>query len=950
MSVAPSAPTRVSSWVGPGVVKLVYSQQISQSLALQNGLAQLVLAEAGVTEEAAPWLWSGLPMVLRDQATWLDRLPGNAGDLSTLQTLLEQSSPPENEVTGWAAVDYVRQRIGWSGLGQLVTDLGQLCRQGLCQDSQGVDRTLQNAIRMDNAAFESAWQTHWRDRLGTIMAELETLLGLRAEAILNGDTAALLATVDPSVHGLTAEQSSWLAGAGPLADASYSAELSLLLGEDVLTQVTLTYQPKNQAGPPRTVTSPIRFTSSGDEYRWAGAPFESLRGDDFSVWYPAALGDMAPTVLEMARSMDGQLAPEVGWERPAAMVIKLYADASDYANSISLGGDPATTPPAWSGEGGSIKLLVRRGSTSEALRPALALHLARTLLAQMEVEPEWLLRGTSILLAGRVDGGFAPQAAAASLLDLLRAAGKDELEPLASIAEGDPPGLADVQAWDAVRYLVYTHGWEALLQLLHSSQPLTGALLDATGQSLPAFEAAWTTSIGEGHTRSEWVAVANAFDPERAAVHIAALTSADMAGRQAGSAGAEAAADYIAQRFAEYGLQPIGGNSSTFLHHFPITYTTLVSAPQLLLGGAGGELAVALAYREDFLYLGGSGSAQGELVWIQDSSYQDMELEGKIVVRREASSVEAEAVRAYERGAVGFILVGSKEKPAEMLAKTPLPGTSSFPPIPILELTQAGYNQLLEAAGQTRESLQAAAPALPLGLTAEMEVEISQPRATMTANVLGLLPGSDPILSQEVVILGAHYDHVGDDPDAWHCAENAPCQRVPGRRYSGANDDASGVAVLLEIARMWQEANYQPRRSVLFAAWGAQELGELGSTYYVAHPALPLESTVAMIQLDAVAGGDGYYLEARGGWEQDGLLLYSMMATEALVDGRLAPRGQPGKSDQLPFHQAGIPALFVSWRDASEDNWPDDIADEVEPFRLGVTGRMVTLTLMSVAQ
>jgi len=237
--------------------------------------------------------------------------------------------------------------------------------------------------------------------------------------------------------------------------------------------------------------------------------------------------------------------------------------------------------------------------------------------------------------------------------------------------------------------------------------------------------------------------------------------------------------------------------------------------------------------------------------------------------------------------------------------------------------------------GHTRESILDSPPALPLGLTARMEIPLSTPETVETANVLGLLPGSDAVLGQEVIILGAHYDHVGDDPD---------------RRYAGASDDASGVGVLLEMARLWQETGYRPQRSVLFAAWGAQEPGQLGSSYYVENPVLPLDKTVAMLQLDAVGGGSGYYLEARGEWGQDGLLLFSMMATEDLIDGRLALRGQSGESDQAPFHEAGLPTLLVAWRGASEDNWPVEIADEVDPYRLGVTGRMVTLALMSVAR
>ena len=185
--------------------------------------------------------------------------------------------------------------------------------------------------------------------------------------------------------------------------------------------------------------------------------------------------------------------------------------------------------------------------------------------------------------------------------------------------------------------------------------------------------------------------------------------------------------------------------------------------------------------------------------------------------------------------------------------------------------------------------------------------------------------------------------------------------------------------MLLEIARLWQETGYRPQRSVLFAAWGAQELGEKGSSYYVEHPLFPLERTVSVVQMDVVGGGGGHYMEAQGVREREGLSMFAMQVAEDLVDGRLklaVPRELgssadlvPGTelfaspfeglayqllkseySDQVSFHRVGVPALLVTWRGANEDNWPDEIADEVEPYRLGVTGRMVTLTMMSIAR
>ncbi|MDX1378902.1 MAG: M20/M25/M40 family metallo-hydrolase, partial [Anaerolineales bacterium] len=223
---------------------------------------------------------------------------------------------------------------------------------------------------------------------------------------------------------------------------------------------------------------------------------------------------------------------------------------------------------------------------------------------------------------------------------------------------------------------------------------------------------------------------------------------------------------------------------------------------------------------------------------------------------------------------------------------------------------------------------------------------------------LGLLEGANPELKDELIIVGAHYDYVGDDVDM---------------AYHGDNDNASGVAVLLEIARLWQEAGYRPERSVLFVAWGAQELGEIGSGYYVANPIHPLENTIAMLQLDAIGGGKGYYLEASGDRDEEGALLYSIQKASELLETRLQTTipDTPGSreadwlfspdylfnssnivanSDDVPFRETGIPSLLLRWQKTSEENLPDAFADEVLPERLEAAGKTITLALMMLAR
>ena len=177
---------------------------------------------------------------------------------------------------------------------------------------------------------------------------------------------------------------------------------------------------------------------------------------------------------------------------------------------------------------------------------------------------------------------------------------------------------------------------------------------------------------------------------------------------------------------------------------------------------------------------------------------------------------------------------------------------------------------------------------------------------------------------------------------------------------------------MLEVARAWQEMGYQPAHSVLFAAWGAQESGEVGSQYYVDYPLFPLEKTLAMIQVDAVGGGTGYYLEGLGAVEQDGLLLSRVAIQDELTGvrislvissseeirriSRLPPewiewpsRESEYQSDQIPFFKQGVPSLLLRWRKASENNLPEEFMDELLIERLDATGRTVMVLIMSLA-
>ena len=127
------------------------------------------------------------------------------------------------------------------------------------------------------------------------------------------------------------------------------------------------------------------------------------------------------------------------------------------------------------------------------------------------------------------------------------------------------------------------------------------------------------------------------------------------------------------------------------------------------------------------------------------------------------------------------------------------------------------------------------------GKKIEMQAKVAYDPERIGKNVLAMIPGSDPDIGNEVVILGGHLDHLGIEY---------------GDIYNGADDNASGVSVILEIARTMSANQLLPRRTILFACWGGEERGLLGSYHYCKYPVLPLENTVLNFNIDMVGIGE----------------------------------------------------------------------------------------------
>jgi len=264
-------------------------------------------------------------------------------------------------------------------------------------------------------------------------------------------------------------------------------------------------------------------------------------------------------------------------------------------------------------------------------------------------------------------------------------------------------------------------------------------------------------------------------------------------------------------------------------------------------------------------------------------------------------------------------------------AKDPLTvnGLYSSRACPALHVRRAVAEALLEGTGKSLEDLQRAIDEkdAPASMPLEVKVAFKTERKLIrpARNVLALFPGSDPRLKSEVIIIGAHYDHLG----VGLYGSRDPLRR--GEIHNGADDNATGSVGVLELAEAFAESGVKTRRSILFILFDAEEKGFYGSLYYVAHPSVPFKKIAAMMNMDMI----GHVRNSR----------MSISGTGTCTDWQKiigkAEHGSPlvwshnprafGGSDHLPFVQKRIPVLMFNSGLHPYYHTPDDDADRCNP-------------------
>jgi hypothetical protein len=417
-------------------------------------------------------------------------------------------------------------------------------------------------------------------------------------------------------------------------------------------------------------------------------------------------------------------------------------------------------------------------------------------------------------------------------------------------------------------------------------------------------------------------------DQDALLTDVATLAAPEFSGRLSGSAGYEAAARWAARRFGRLGLQS-GGDNGHYLQHLTIEHNEILGTPELTLTLPDGEVVPARLGR-DFTCRGftGKGEVTAEVVFVgyglsaPDRGYDDyagVDVEGKVVLMFKPDPGWAPDSLGWDRasGLPRSRARTAREHGARAVLWCDVPGEDRWAPyqgpigsvlhgpgehvgdVPHLELDVALAARILGGEGAVHarrariDSLQAPWSG-PTGVIAHVAVDAAYDPQRETCNVVGILPGSDPQLRQQALVLGAHLDHVG--------------RQSPEVYFPGANDNASGSAAILRLAEAFTAAGRAPRRSVVFVLFAGEESGLVGARHHAANPAFPPERTVAMFNLDCIAVGDSIRI---GGGESAPALWDLARELDADGDRRtVAATWRGGGADATPFFERGIPTLY----------------------------------------
>src|SRR3989440_3677913 len=414
---------------------------------------------------------------------------------------------------------------------------------------------------------------------------------------------------------------------------------------------------------------------------------------------------------------------------------------------------------------------------------------------------------------------------------------------------------------------------------------------------------------------------------------ISYLASDALEGRRTGTPGANDAAHYIAGEFSLLGLRPaiqMAGAARTrgeirarYLQPFPYVSKAELGKNNLLFVNPGrADDAAQFAVGEDWMPLGFSTNAEvkaAEMVFagygitsaeLKYDDYAVSNAKDRVAIVfagtpdadnphgqfQQAGQIRFKAAAARAAGARALLIIADEEKlKDDRLARLSYDnaGEAGIPIVVISQkLAKKILNTELDDLVKAADARTAAGNALRDPITgAKLNLNVNVNRIESPSfNVVGILPGTDPKLKNEAIVIGAHYDHLGRGGEG----SLAPRE---GEIHHCTDDNASGVAGLIELARMLSTQNPKPRRTIVFIAFSGEEEGLIGSSYYVNHSVVPLANTIAMINMDMIGrlkdnkiiiGGVGTSSE----WRQ--------MVTNEDLESQTIALAELAKPDRMP--------------------------------------------------
>jgi Zn-dependent M28 family amino/carboxypeptidase len=436
--------------------------------------------------------------------------------------------------------------------------------------------------------------------------------------------------------------------------------------------------------------------------------------------------------------------------------------------------------------------------------------------------------------------------------------------------------------------------------------------------------------------------------------HVKYLAGDDMKGRGDGSPELDKAADYIASQFKNSGLRPMGDNN-TYFQKFELT-TGAQPGPHNELQVSNSPLKV----NEDFvpIVFSNTASFDAPLVFVgygitapelHYDDYAGIDAKGKIVVvlrhepqetdpkspfdgtnfTRHASFVN-KAINAKQHGAQAIIFITDLNHTDEQVGAATRTEETDDLGIPAVHAKRDPLLNVFKAAGKDVAAIQKKIDAdlkpesfeVPSS-RAHISTDIVRTRKTVR-NVVAGIPGSDPMLRDEWVVIGAHYDHLG----LGDRSSLAPSQI--GQIHHGADDNASGTSGVLELARLAARNKGEWKRSVLFMTFAGEELGLLGSSNFVNHPTIPLKNVVGMINMDMIGrlNNDRLFVGGVGTSPSFKPWLEEFNKQSAHLQLDYSDSGY-GSSDHTSFNAKKIPVLFFFSGLHTDYHKPSDTYDKI---------------------